>query len=190
MNSPPARGLSAARPGAHTKPPSCLLCVFPPPSSPPPSCRDLFIEMHFGPKRYVDPEPFANSLLLDHAIQQVGVSVGWGGPQGWHCTVDVGTVTGLFGVERVGPRACLRLKGMAALQLEPVQNLCVCCLLPAGRPGVPQAAAEQAGGGVCGITAPGQHTAPCCCAGRQAQGCQLVFVCARAPDLGTSVTDF
>lgn len=35
-------------------------------------CRDLFIEMHFGPKRYVDPEPFANSLLLDHAIQQVG----------------------------------------------------------------------------------------------------------------------
>jgi hypothetical protein len=34
--------------------------------------RDLFIEMHFGPKRYVDPEPFANSLLLDHAIQQVG----------------------------------------------------------------------------------------------------------------------
>lgn len=36
------------------------------------SCtRDLFIEMHFGPKRYVDPEPFANSLMLDHAIQQV-----------------------------------------------------------------------------------------------------------------------
>lgn len=50
-----------------------------PPLSLPPFCRDLFIEMHFGPKRYVDPEPFANSLLLDHAIQQVGVSLGgWG----------------------------------------------------------------------------------------------------------------
>lgn len=38
-----------------------------------PTCRrDLFIELHFGPRRYVDPEPFANSLQLNHAIQQVG----------------------------------------------------------------------------------------------------------------------
>jgi hypothetical protein len=35
------------------------------------TCRDLFIELHFGPRRYVDPEPFANSLQLNHAIQQV-----------------------------------------------------------------------------------------------------------------------
>jgi hypothetical protein len=34
-------------------------------------CSDLFIELHFGPRRYVDPEPFANSLQLNHAIQQV-----------------------------------------------------------------------------------------------------------------------
>ncbi|KAF6259485.1 hypothetical protein COO60DRAFT_1001184 [Scenedesmus sp. NREL 46B-D3] len=34
--------------------------------------RDLFIELHFGPRRYVDPEPFANSLQLNHAIQQDG----------------------------------------------------------------------------------------------------------------------
>eukprot|EP00882_Tetradesmus_deserticola_P029931 GHRQ01033566.1.p1 GENE.GHRQ01033566.1~~GHRQ01033566.1.p1 ORF type:complete len:183 (+),score=55.05 GHRQ01033566.1:735-1283(+) len=36
--------------------------------------RDLFIELHFGPRRYVDPEPFANSLQLNHAVQQVRCS--------------------------------------------------------------------------------------------------------------------
>lgn len=35
---------------------------------------------------------------------------------------------------------------------------------------------------------PAPQFAPCsCCARCQAQGCQLVFVCARIPDLGTSV---
>eukprot|EP00879_Flechtneria_rotunda_P021061 GHRR01022187.1.p1 GENE.GHRR01022187.1~~GHRR01022187.1.p1 ORF type:complete len:771 (+),score=324.72 GHRR01022187.1:120-2432(+) len=34
--------------------------------------RDLIIGLHFGPRRYVDPEPFANSLQLNHAIQQDG----------------------------------------------------------------------------------------------------------------------
>ncbi|KAF8072683.1 UBP26 [Scenedesmus sp. PABB004] len=34
--------------------------------------RELFVELRFGPRRYVDPEPFANSLQLNHAVQQDG----------------------------------------------------------------------------------------------------------------------
>jgi len=137
--------------------------------------RDLFIEMHFGPKRYVDPEPFANSLLLDPAIQQVCLLCSS------HSRLAV----------VVPVCSCVRLQqpGQHDTHVGCCGTIMACCccatfssspllvlvglIEPAGRPGVPQAAAEQAGSCVRSLTAQGGHvlcTGAAYCGGTSALG--------------------
>jgi hypothetical protein len=134
--------------------------------------RDLFIEMHFGPKRYVDPEPFANSLLLDHAIQQVrAVSTSYSrlccpvlrekqfAMHGCvHCAQHCCTVWpapckltgGCFGAWHL--LHCVGVNGDPMFQSSGVHligGMCCCAFrivifVSPGRSGVPEAAAKQA----------------------------------------------